>query len=319
MIKNNMLDGYEAEHNESFEKTSAHLVYRTKVGKTKKLPKPVPFWPFLGKAGALLPLLLLLSGCLAPPIIPSDAELKNISSLLIVPVEAPPLEIIPDPIYDRIPAYRHFNNMLLPLPFLSETVYQNQAGVVIAGMVSPDEPYLEVERVDPKAGSLTPLEVVGQTWMPTRVLAQQAVSQLDKAKVNAFLSDRFYRLPIINDNHTVNLKGWRDAILDWYELNQAAVDYHQPSKNSVDAIVEIAISNSRVFESQTSLQVFLKLIDSKTGRVLARSVEHGYVVGNEALSLFKSDSEPFKQLITDMGTGLLRDGFHNIGLLQKSS
>lgn len=313
-----MLDGYEAEHNESFEKTSAHLVYRTKVGKTKKLPKPVPFWPSLGKAGALLPLLLLLSGCLAPPIIPSDAELKNISSLLIVPVEAPPLEIIPDPIYDRIPAYRHFNNIQLPLPSLPEKAYQNQAGVVIAGRVDPDEPYLEVERVDPKTGSLAPLGVDGQTWMPTRVLAQQAGAQLNKAKVNAILSDQFYRLPTTNDHQPAHMKGWHDAIMDWYGLNQATLNYYQPGKNTVDAIVEIAVGNYRVFENQTSLQVFIKLIDPKTGRVLARSRERGYVVGNEALSLFNSDSEPFKQLITDMGTGLLRDGFHNIGLQQKS-
>jgi len=314
-----MLDRREATKNSSSAKTTAGSVYRTETGKIKRLPWLIRFRSGMKKLGVLLPLYLLLSGCLAPPIIPSDAELQKISTLLIVPVEAPPLEIIPDPIYDRIPAYRHFNNMSLSLPPLPEKVYRNKAGVVIAGRVGPDDSFQEIKRDTPNASSLTSLGSIEQTWMPTLVLAQQAVSQLNKSKTNAILSDRFCRLPITNDNHTAHLKDWHDALSDWYGLNQATVDYRQLGTNSVDAIIEVAIGNYRVFETQTSLQVFIKLINPKTGQVLARSREHDFVVGNEALSLFNHDSEPFKQLITDMGTGLLLDGFQEIGLLKKSS
>lgn len=321
MIKNKIMNGRGDTTNASSQKTTAASVYLTEAGKISRLPSwLIQVRPATGKLGVIIPLYLLLSGCFAPPIIPTDAELQHISTLLIVPVEAPPLEIIPDPIYDRLPVYRHYNNMSLSIPQLPEKTYQNPGGVVIVGRVDPGEPYQEVKRVvDPKLGaSLDPLGPAGQSWMPTRVLSQNAVSQLNEAKVNAILSERFYRLPITNDHPLVSMKGWHDAIMDWYGLNQATVDYHQPGNNSIDAVVEIAIGNYRVFESQTSLQVFVKLIDLKTGRVLARSREHGYVVGNEALSLFHSDSEPFKQLITDLGIGLLRDGFRNIGLLQKT-
>jgi hypothetical protein len=300
------------------EDAKSPLPGKTTAGKTNRLQGLVCMRSVMKKACAQLPLFFLLNGCFAPPIIPSDVELQKISTLLIVPVEAPPLEIMPDPIYDRIPAFRHFDNMSLSLPSLPEKVYQNKAGVVIAGRIGPDDPYQEVKRVDPKASSLAPLGEVGQTWLPTRILAKQAVSQINKSKINAILSDCFYRIPITNENHAAHMNAWHDAIIDWYGLNQTAVDYNHPGKNTIDAIVEIAIGNYRVFESQTSLQVFIKLIDPKSGRVLARSREAGYVVGNEALSLFNSDSEPFKQLVTDMGGGLLRDVFHNIGLMQKS-
>jgi hypothetical protein len=319
MIKNKLFDWREPNNNSPFEKTIVDPVYQAGASENTRLPTLIRFRADMKKAGVLLPLYLLLNGCLAPPIIPPDSELQKISTLLIVPVESPPLEIIPDPVEDRIPAYRHFTNMSISLPPLQEKIYRNKAGVVIAGRVGQDDTVQEISRDTPMANSLSSLGSIEQNWMPTLVLARQAVSQLDKLKTKAMLSDRFYRLPITNDNVNAHLKDWHDAISDWYSLNHATVDYQQLGPDSVDAVLEIGIGNYRVFEKQISLQVFIKLINPKTGQVLARTREQNFIVGDEAQSLFNYDSEPFKQLITDMGTNLLLDGFREVELIHNDS
>ena len=62
----------------------------------------------------LLPLLFLLSGCLATPIKPSDNKMDEIHTILVVPVESPPLEVIPDLIETRFPVYNQYQYQSMP-------------------------------------------------------------------------------------------------------------------------------------------------------------------------------------------------------------
>jgi len=64
--------------------------------------------------GVLLPLVLVLSGCLATPIKPSPYKMAQIRTILVVPVESPPLEVIPDLIETRFPVYRQYQYQAMP-------------------------------------------------------------------------------------------------------------------------------------------------------------------------------------------------------------
>ena len=106
-------------------------------------------WPLasnVSKTVAVLTFCLLLSGCLGPALIPAEADLQKINSVLIIPVESPPLSITPDPIGTRQPAYRHFDNMALTQPPLQDSIYRNDANVVMISKVNPDDVYPIINR-----------------------------------------------------------------------------------------------------------------------------------------------------------------------------
>ncbi len=265
------------------------------------------------KTVAVLTFCLLLSGCLAPALIPAEADLQKISSLLIVPVESPPLSITPDPIETRQPAYRHFVNMVLTQPPLQDSIYRNDANVVMVSQTNPDDAYPTVNRQDTcKGEGLSPLTATKNNWMPSLTLAKQAVAKLKSRKTKVSLSETFYCLAIDQPTDT---KAWYDAIVGWYALNQSAAAYRQSNEKPADAVVEVGIGNYRILDSQVSLQVFVKLIDPKTGTVIGRSRAQKFVTGNEAYALLNNDSAPFKRLIEAVGNELLLDDLRKVRLI----
>lgn len=70
--------------------------------------------PTVKSYGVLLPLFLVLTGCLASPIKPSSYKMAEIRTILVVPVESPPLEVIPDLIETRFPVYRQYVYQAMP-------------------------------------------------------------------------------------------------------------------------------------------------------------------------------------------------------------
>lgn len=267
----------------------------------------------------LLSVGLLLSGCLAQPIIPSEADMQKVGSLLIIPVEAPPLEIISDPIEERMPAYRHFNNMSLFFPSVPDITYRNKEGVVMIGRVAADEDVQEIHRDGSLTGSLVSLGAADNGWLPTLAFSQRvAAAGLVQSQMNAVLSDHYYRLPINNNGKNIRLQTWRKAIANWYGKNLADVDYQRLMTTPVDAIAEIGIGSLRVFDNQCSMQVFIKLIKPDTGQVIARAQDQGVVPDCQAQGLVNGNSKPFKHAIINAGTGFLLGTFREIGLLRKN-
>lgn len=256
-------------------------------------------------------LTLLVNGCSAPAIKPSVSEINQLGSILVVPVESPPLEIIPDPIEERIPAYRHYRNMSLGFP-LEKKLYKTSEDVIIAGLVSPDDDGREATIQD----HLTPSSLAiatgpKQIWTPTLVLAQQAATQLTGHGIKALVSSQYLRLPMTDADRNAQLSHWHDAGLQWYGRNVSAADYQQV--DGIDAVLELGLGGYRIFEGQTSLQVLMKLIDAHTGQVIARTRAETFTTEYVGQNTLNRDSEPFKQRVSEMSSRLLKQGLNEFG------
>lgn len=281
--------------------------------------------PTIKSYGILLPLLYLLNGCLATPIKPSNYKLDEIHTILVVPVESPPLEVIPDLIETRFPVYNQYQYQSMPYyAFLDKKIYKNPGGILIAGLVSDDdsvsleEPH-HISASMEKSASLEPEASLSENWTPTFILAQEAVSQLNGGNIKAILSEHYYRLPIASGDRNANLGNWSEAIRQWYNQTLSSINYRQSGLEHIDAVLEVGIESYRIFDAQTSLRVLIKLIDPNTRQVIGRISEKTFSVEDSPQTLLNHEAEKFKQLMTGMGTQLVARGFSGLGLPLKAS
>lgn len=279
----------------------------------------------MNRYGVLLILFLLLTGCTAAPIKPSAHKMDQIRTVLVVPVESPPLEVIPDPIETRFPVYNQFQYQSMPSSvYLEKTVYKNPGGVLIAGLVSKDDimPIADIHQTPAsieKIAGLEPTASLSENWTPTFILAQEAVSQLNGERINAILSKHYYHLPIASGDRNANLGNWRSAVEQWYDQNMSSVDYRQYDLEHVDAVLEVGIQTYSIFNAQTSLQVLIKLIDPDTRQVIGRISAKTLSVEDSPESLLNNEAESFKRLVADMGAQLVTQGLTDLGLPLKLS
>jgi len=270
-----------------------------------------PFNPGLINTGAVLALAFLLSGCWATSIKSPDAEIDKLSTILIVPVESPPLEVIPNPIEARVPVYGHYRNMSIDF-YLPKKLYQTSGGVTVAGFVSEPDDEQDLIIQNEQARALPAIATESkQDWTPTLVLAQQAMNQLTGDNIKAVLSHDYYRLPMVDADRNAQLNHWRDALVEWYGQDATTADYQ--SYAGIDAILELGFGNYRIFEGQTSVQVLMKLIDPKTRQVIARTRAGTFSVEAGGQIPLSRDSEPFKQLVSKMSSKLVKQGLTDIG------
>lgn len=282
-------------------------------------PASGPFnWPFVKTIGLPLALALLLGGCQAQAVKPEAQQLSRLGRILVVPVESPPLEVIPDPIRSRAPVYGQYQYETIPSTLLmNKKLYRNQGGILIAGLVGESEladadGSFQLSDLTDQTAALVP--AASAYWSPSRVLAQDAAEQLNSDRIKATLSDSFYRLPMSGGNRAAEPGAWHDAISRWYGQDRSSVDYRQADLSRIDAVLEVGISSYRIFENQTSLKVLVKLVDPATGQVIGRSSAQTQAAEDSAQSLLSRESERFKTLIAGLGRKLVARNLSDLGL-----
>ncbi|MGY6277487.1 hypothetical protein [Methylomonas sp. MgM2] len=247
----------------------------------------------------------MLCSCGAPAIKASNAELDKLESVLVVAVEAPPLEIAPDPVESRIPAYGHFRNMAIAVD-LEKRLYRKPSGILIAGLVDGDElRTLDASLQAPSPGA------IGAAWTPTRALAEIAHETLSRHWIHSALSRNYRPLPLTEAERNAELSHWQFAIQDWYALEGVTADY--AGLRGFDAVLEVGVAKYRIFEGQLSLAVMLKLINPNTGRLIARTRVDAFETDGRALRSLATDGEIFRQRIADLGENLLNQAFDRLG------
>ncbi|MGR9035093.1 MAG: hypothetical protein ACU83O_00680 [Gammaproteobacteria bacterium] len=256
-----------------------------------------------------LPLAAMLTGCqTAATIKLPEAAMMNMHTVLVVPVESPPLEVYPDLLETRMPVYRHFDNMAIQWP-VEEKIYWNPGGIMVAGNVVLGDDVAEAivnatDLADPQSDS----------WSPTQELSTAAATYLNGSRIKAELYPQLHPLPIASKDRNANLAHWHGAVERWYEQNTSATDYPQTAAEPLDAVLEVGIGHYRIFGGQTSLQVFIKLVNPKTRQVIAKTGKKTWVLDGSAQSLLYPEGERFKSLIRKRGAELLAQGFQDIGL-----
>jgi len=247
----------------------------------------------------------LLAGCQAPAVRMPEAELSKLQSVLIVALETPPLEIEPDPIEDRVPAYAHYRNMAMPLD-LERRLYRNAGGIVIAGAVAPEEvgSFTLVTEAEQASGA-------APIWRPAAALAEIARHTLTGHWLHSRVHRDIRPLPIAESERDLQLRHWRRAVENWYAQTDAGSRYSE--LHGYDGVLEIGVNRYRIFAGQVSLQVMLKVISPKTGRVMARTAADSYCVDDAALHSLETDGAAFKKLISELGERLLARAFDELG------
>jgi hypothetical protein len=266
----------------------------------------------------LLMLLAALSGCLAPPIRSPVAKAVDMRTVLVIPVEPPPLEVRPDLIESRLPIYRQNDTVPFDL-FLERKIYRNPGGVLIAGLVTHDDivPEAVARRVPattPNIPGLEPAEALGENWVPTFSLAREAVAQLASGGLEAVAAKHYYPLPLASGDRTANLALWHGAIRDWYGQDTSPVDYRLHGPERIDAVLEVGVGTYRIFENQAPLQVLVKLIDPISRKVIGRTAAEAFPVEGTAPVLLAHEAEKFKQLVSTVGAKLIKQGLSDLGL-----
>jgi len=262
--------------------------------------------------GVLLPVLFILSGCVAAPVTPPTARIGEIQKILVAAIESPPLEVVPDPIENRFPVYNQFQYQAMPsYLYLEEKIYQHPGGILIAGMVSKDEAVPAADMQPTLPDSSLP-----DSWTPTLALAQQAAAQLNGDRIKAKLNNQPSRLAMASEDRNTNLGNWHDAIEQWYGQDISSIAYWPSDLEQVDALLEVGIGTYRIFNAQTSLQVLVKLVDPKTRQVLGRTRARAFSSEDSAQTLLSQDAGKFKQLVTLMGTQLLTHALSDLRLPQ---
>lgn len=259
----------------------------------------------------IVALAFAVGGCWAPAIKPPISAVGKLNSILIVPLESPPLEISPDPIEERIPAYAHYRNMSIDFS-VEQKLYKTSGDIVVAGLVIQGDDADEVAIQDKLARpTLASGSGEGQTWTPSLVLARQALAQLSERNIKASLSDDYYFLPMSDADRNAQLSHWHDATSVWYGQNTATANYQ--AYTGFDAVLELGLGSYHIFAGQTSLQVLIKLVDPRTGQVIGRTRVEAFTTESVGETTLNRDSEAFKQRVGQMSSRLLAQGLHEFG------
>ncbi len=252
----------------------------------------------------LLPILVGLSGCLDPQIQPSSLSVSQIKAVLVLPIEAPPLEVTPDLLLTQQPSLAMLSETIPLDSVLDRKVYRGPGGVLIAGWVDGTP-----------AASFNDGKAL---WIPTMVLAQRIASQLSSGgAIKAIVSKRYYKLPRPSEARTAHLENWRYPIRQWYNQATASIDYSRFGADPVDAVLEVGLGRYSIWEEQVELQVLMKLIDPHTKQVLGRMSSETYPTLSHPQALLNGDGANFKRFVTQTGTQLIADGLTYFGFASR--
>ncbi len=216
----------------------------------------------------MLLLLLVLSGCLAPPIKAPAYKTAKLRQILVLPIETPPLEVIPDPIENRLPVQRHFPNMEIATP-LTKRIYLNPGNLLVSGLISNDDVVAEFAFDKDKVSHRPSLAPIDQHyWLPSLALAEKLVTQLTFNNIKPQLSSHYYRLASSTTLPSSDPVDWRRADNAWNEQTQSSVDYRSiKGSTDFDAVLEIGIGHYRIFEGQTALEILMRFVDCGHGNI----------------------------------------------------
>lgn len=267
-------------------------------------------------------ILSALSGCQSMGALQQDPKpaIAEIRSILVVAVEAPPLEVTPDLLTTRMPVYQEYEDITFPME-KQQKIYRNPGGILITGLVGEGDSvtvvsYTQVTNAPPNDQCRQASNKTGD-WMPTLAVSDQAITQLNAMHIKTPECPATVFLPFSSHDRSPYLDSWREAVQQWYAKNDSAIDIHQLQASSVDAVLEIGIGRYKIFEGQIALQLLVKLIDADTGKVVARNSQSTRLYETTAQALLAYQGEKFKAKVSEMGMHLLMQYFNELGLQRK--
>jgi hypothetical protein len=239
---------------------------------------------------------------------------------MIVPVEPPPLEVIPDLLETRQPVIRSLETMEVAF-YATSGLYRYPGDILILGQMVSDDSVEKLAATDPilnrgKAQLSNDPEFKSH-WCPSSELASHTAKALTGLGMEAMFNGLHRHLPINREQRQTQLGHWHNAVTQWYDEPVSSFNYAAMTSTPVDAVVEVGLGEYRIFEGQVHLTVLMKVIDPTNGKVLAKTRSSDYAHGSSAESLLLPDGSAFKRLTSNMGIKLIDEGFKRLGLLTR--
>jgi len=258
-------------------------------------------------------LLLCLPGCMGAQLKPSADDLRNIRTIKVVAMEAPPLEVPPSP--SGATLFGASASMVL----IPEQSLQNggRIGVMVAGILMLADLPEAMRKAAKTAVTIDSLLVNGDAWLPTVVLVQEAARQIAAAgRPDVAVRAGLQSLPgIQNRERTFFGENWQEPLRNWYDEDSSRSDYRPLRQQGIDAVVEVGLLNYALYQDTLIVQVCLKLVDPATGRVLGRGRATDYLKTMELATIFADNGRQFKEMFSTLGNRLLTKNLRDIGLL----
>lgn len=304
-------------------------------------PKDTRAW---GCMNRLFPALLILSlsyGCVGSQIKPSTDTSGKLQKIVVVPMEAPPLEFYPFREGDA----RSIQNLVSDLqalgperknpvgmgpPSLQDLVPRKnirigggRGQVIIFGifmlmdLMNLKELSVELQEAPAIAESMENTLGDDEAWIPTIVLSEEVAGQITlEGKSAVILERQIQEIPgITNRDRTFHLENWMAPIRAWYNQDISSFDYGSYRERRVDAVLEVGLCNYTLGSTFMMVQVMLKLIDPATGKVLGRARNVELVEIKKRDMLFINNGLPFKELFAATGKKPVIENLKYLGLL----
>jgi hypothetical protein len=169
-------------------------------------------------------------------------------------------------------------------------------------------------------------------WIPTAVLADEVVSQLQVAGWTVERVAGLRSPPGIKigeyDIRGKDLKefyydNWLSPIRLWYKADQSSFDYGRETTQGKELSIEVALRSfeawpaTRISDAHLRISVFIKVVDPGTSRTLGRATCGGILessIGPDDQA-FANDGKIFKEVFARRGQELVRECLTDLKLL----
>jgi hypothetical protein len=233
--------------------------------------------------------------------------------IIIVPVEPPPLTITPAFIEALSDS---------PVNIIGGHPVADAGILLISGVVA-------LVKLPKASKSKTNLEEAinkwyssDQTWIPTRVLAFEAASQIASASpYEVVVSEKMYTPPSLKKREiTLLMENWYRPLRGWYNQSFSALDPEKCKEQNVDAVLEVGIINYEIdAQGRFLFQVLIKLSNAAAGQVEGKARSFTYLKIGPPHEMFQNNAEEFKKFVEEEGSRLLIENLIKIGLLPPNS
>lgn len=252
----------------------------------------------------------MAAGCVGPQLRPDTKALSGIKDVYVVPMETPPLTI--DSTYvASAPAVFAYS-----FPRYSPDMAR-AAGILSGIAILFELPRMQRPLQYP--GALEKQLEPTKEWVVSVQLAAEAERLLAAGDRSSTVSPDVQSIPGIEDrSRTALMENWMAPIRDWYNDDSPSTTYAGLKSQGIDAVLELGISNYEIHSGVFTLQVHVRLIDARSGKLLGRAREAHVTEGLPPMDeLFAEDARPFKQLVTREGNQLVAKCLEELGMARR--
>lgn len=255
-------------------------------------------------------ILLLLSGCISPGIVPPKEVTGKDKEVYIVAMEPHPLGV---PL--------KFNTVI----FGSGGSMQMARGFALFNTIGMLAQLPEVSKEgEQRSQSYQVVLDQGGIWIPTLALAKETQAQLISHGFQTMVAPYIKPVPGVKDrSYNLIMENWLAPIREWYSDTSPVGDYRDIPHDKPFYVLEVGMINYEIgTDGELLVQVAMKVIDPSSGKVIGRARAFNLLNRPQLGSLdeaFSKDAARFKEVFAKMSQVITQKCLVDLGLIQPAS